>query len=313
MKRIPLIALLLLFAAAVYSQSWVSNAILKQLYTSPDSTRVGIGIWNPSERLHVNKGALKIGNSSWAADRAVNMIKIGDGSYIQIGEWEADDQLSFKASKYNFNNGNVGIGMSTPEYKLDVNGKLCLRTANTVDRWAFSYLYWEAHSLVVGTPPGIYSHASLDFKPGGCDTEHDVLFSRFRMYSAYSTSDIRQSIELRSTGDCWFINDGGFGIGTSTPQYKLDVRGTIRAHEIIVNTSGADFVFADNYKLRPLQEVKSYVQENRHLPEIPSAKEMQEDGMNVNDMVVKLLQKVEELTLYNIQLEERISELEKNH
>ena len=60
-----------------------------------------------------------------------------------------------------------------------------------------------------------------------------------------------------------------------------------------------------------MQEVKSYVQENRHLPEIPSAKEMQEDGMNVNDMVVKLLQKVEELTLYNIQLEERISELEK--
>lgn len=57
--------------------------------------------------------------------------------------------------------------------------------------------------------------------------------------------------------------------------------------------------------------MKSYVQENRHLPEIPSAKEMQEDGMNVNDMVVKLLQKVEELTLYNIQLEERISELEK--
>lgn len=310
MKRIPLMALLVLFAIAANSQSWVSNTSLKKLYTSPDSTMVGIGISNPTERLHVNNGALKIGNSPSATDRAINMIKIGDGSYIQIGEWEKDDMLSFKANRYNFNNGNVGIGVSNPEYKLDVNGKLFLRTANT-DRWAFSYLLWEAHSLVVGTPPGIYSHASFDFKPGGCDTVSDVLFSRFRMYSAYSTSDIRQSIELRSTGDCWFTNDGGFGIGTSTPQYKLDVRGTIRAHEIIVNTSGADFVFADNYKLRPLQEVKSYVQENRHLPEIPSAKEMQEDGMNVNDMVVKLLQKVEELTLYNIQLEERISELEK--
>lgn len=312
MKRIPLIALLLLFAAAVYSQSWVSNTSLKKLYTSPDTTMVGIGLSSPTERLHIDKGALKIGRTTSAADRAVNMLKFGDGNYVQIGEWEADDQLSFKASKYNFNNGNVGIGVSSPKYKLDVNGKLFLRTANT-DRWAFSYLLWEAHSLVVGTPPGIYSHASFDFKPGGCDTVSDVLFSRFRMYSAYSTSDIRQSIELRSTGDCWFTNNGGFGIGTSTPQYKLDVRGTIRAHEIIVNTSGADFVFADNYKLRPLQEVKSYVQENRHLPEIPSAQEMQEDGMNVNDMVVKLLQKVEELTLYNIQLEERISELEKNH
>ena len=83
MKRIPLIALLLLFAAAVYSQSWVSNATLKQLYTSPDSTRVGIGIWNPSERLHVNKGALKIGNSSWAAGMYILRAKTKDGRLLQ--------------------------------------------------------------------------------------------------------------------------------------------------------------------------------------------------------------------------------------
>lgn len=59
--------------------------------------------------------------------------------------------------------------------------------------------------------------------------------------------------------------------------------------------------------------MKSYIAVHRRLPEIPSAKEMQEKGMSVEQMVVKLLQKVEELTLYNIQLEERINELENNH
>jgi len=67
---------------------------------------LGIGIAPTStERLLVSGGALKIGNSSSSADRAVNMIKIGDGSYIQIGEWEADDVLSFKAKRYIFNTG----------------------------------------------------------------------------------------------------------------------------------------------------------------------------------------------------------------
>ena len=93
---------------------------------------------------------------------------------------------------------------------------------------------------------------------------------------------------------------------------EVHVPGTIKAKEIIVNTSGADFVFDKSYDLRPLDEVNAYIQEHQHLPEIPSASRMQEEGMSVDQMVVKLLQKVEELTLYTIQQEERIKELEKN-
>ena len=93
---------------------------------------------------------------------------------------------------------------------------------------------------------------------------------------------------------------------------NMNCSGKIRATEIIVSTSGADFVFDKKYELRSLDDVNAYIQEHQHLPEIPSAKQMQEDGMSVDQMVVKLLQKVEELTLYTIQQEERIKELEKN-
>ena len=92
---------------------------------------------------------------------------------------------------------------------------------------------------------------------------------------------------------------------------EVRVPGTIKAKEIIVNTTGADFVFDKGYTLRSLDDVKSFIQENQHLPEIPSASQMQEEGMSVDKMVIKLLQKVEELTLYTIQQEERIKELEK--
>lgn len=101
------------------------------------------------------------------------------------------------------------------------------------------------------------------------------------------------------------------GIGTTNPLYNLDVRGTIRANEIIVNNvTGADFVFEKSYKLRPLSEVQSFIQKNQHLPEIPSAAEMQEKGVSMTELQIQLLQKVEELTLYIIQQDQRIKELE---
>lgn len=103
---------------------------------------------------------------------------------------------------------------------------------------------------------------------------------------------------------------GLVGIGTDNPQYKLDVVGTIRANEILVTTNGADFVFAEDYYLRPLDEVKTFITENKHLPDIKSVEEMQKEGIGVNELQIQLLQKIEELTLYILQQEERIKALE---
>jgi hypothetical protein len=91
--------------------------------------------------------------------------------------------------------------------------------------------------------------------------------------------------------------------------YRLDVNGKIRADEIVVNTDGADFVFDDNYILPELSQVKSFIQQNRHLPGIPSATTMQSEGMGVSEITTLLLQKIEELTLYVLQQQQEIDGL----
>ncbi len=94
------------------------------------------------------------------------------------------------------------------------------------------------------------------------------------------------------------------------PTYKLDVNGSIRADKINVNTDGADFVFYPNYKLRPLKEVEAFIKENQRLPEIPSAAEMSTQGADLGELNTKLLQKIEELTLYTIEQEKTLKSQE---
>lgn len=94
----------------------------------------------------------------------------------------------------------------------------------------------------------------------------------------------------------------------NNPAYKLDVNGNVRANGIVVNNTGADFVFAPSYRLSSLSNLKKYIEQNHHLPEIASAKQMQVNGLNLGDNQIKLLQKVEELTLYTIAADNQIKE-----
>jgi hypothetical protein len=107
---------------------------------------------------------------------------------------------------------------------------------------------------------------------------------------------------------------GNVGIGTTTPGYKLEVVGSVRATSFLSNaTTYADFVFEPEYRLAPLSEVEAHIQAKGHLPDIPSAAEAREQGIDLAAMQVKLLQKIEELTLHVIALEKRTHSLEREN
>lgn len=106
------------------------------------------------------------------------------------------------------------------------------------------------------------------------------------------------------------IQNGNVGIGTSNPTEKLTVAGNIHAREVKVTVNaGADFVFENDYNLNSLDFLDKFIKENKHLPEIASAQEMQKDGINLSEMNIKLLQKMEELTLYVIEQNKEIKDL----
>ncbi len=102
--------------------------------------------------------------------------------------------------------------------------------------------------------------------------------------------------------------NGNLGIGTTaTGSHRLAVEGSIGAREIKVETNGwSDFVFEKNYNLPTLKEVENHINEKGHLKDIPSAQEVEKNGIFLGEMNSKLLQKIEELTLYTIQQEKRL-------
>ncbi|MBV8730412.1 MAG: hypothetical protein JO336_11460 [Acidobacteriia bacterium] len=115
-----------------------------------------------------------------------------------------------------------------------------------------------------------------------------------------------------------FITTAGYvGIGTTDPctnpaapmNCKLSVAGAIQAQDVTVNTGWADYVFDLNYRLAPLSEIAGYIEQHHHLPDIPSAAEVQQNGVNLGDMHSKLLAKIEELTLHMIQAEKENQQL----
>ena len=97
---------------------------------------------------------------------------------------------------------------------------------------------------------------------------------------------------------------GKVGIGTNSPDEKLTVNGTVHAKEVRVDLSvpGPDYVFEPDYELRSLEEIAQFIQNEKHLPEVPSAKEMESNGVELGDMNMLLLKKIEELTLHLIDL-----------
>jgi uncharacterized coiled-coil protein SlyX len=118
-------------------------------------------------------------------------------------------------------------------------------------------------------------------------------------------------LQVGPNGDRFVVNTNGFvGIGTVSPDAKLTVNGQIHTKELRIDVQSPmtvpDYVFANDYKLKTLNEVDQYVKANSHLPEIPSAAAMAQNGMLVSEMNLSLLKKIEELTLYAIEQQKKL-------
>ncbi|WP_264536602.1 hypothetical protein [Flavobacterium sp. N1736] len=118
----------------------------------------------------------------------------------------------------------------------------------------------------------------------------------------------------QNNGTSVTYNTGNVGIGVASPNNKLDVKGTIHSQEVKVDANGwSDFVFKKEYDLPTLEEVEKHINKKGHLENIPSEKEVLENGINLGEMNAKLLQKIEELTLYVIDINKKVTNLESNN
>jgi hypothetical protein len=256
------------------------------------SGKVGIGTTNPNEPLSLETtestmASFKhngLGNSS---------VRIGtNNGYMNLGVGAATKHPYIWSNTDNFcigndgdpsifvkgmYKGNVGIGTINPESRLNVD-----ISANN------------------GTTPQL----GLLIKT-----------SSFYNNNNAANSYYLKAMDAGSQTTAFIVKgNGAVGIGTvSTGDFKLAVEGRIAARGVKVTTSAfADYVFDSTYVLRPLSNLENYINQNKHLPGIPSAKEVEkEGGFELGTMNVKLLEKVEELTLYIIAQNKQIQTLEK--
>ena len=179
--------------------------------------------------------------------------------------------------------GNVGIGTSSPSGRLTISGAGGDGRSVTLDSREVKFRgdgisHMSIFGPTEGKPYLSIGDSSTNFLPGTPSTEAFVVH-----------------------------RTGNVGIGTTNPTNKLEVAGTIRAKEVIVETTGwSDYVFAPDYRLAPLSEVEAHIAAKGTLPGIPSAAEVATQGVSVGEMQAKLLAKIEELTLRQIAQEKRL-------
>lgn len=188
--------------------------------------------------------------------------------------------------------GNVGIG--TPY--IPTFAKLEIRINDEQRGWAVGTATYNLHSFLGGAgrttnSEGAYIGTSGTVTGGAPAPLHFFTNAQWAQMT--------------------ILPNGNVGIGTTNPSYKLSVKGNIRSEELVVETGWADYVFERSYNLKPLHEVEAFILKNKHLEGIPSAKEIQANGLSVGAVQTRMMEKIEELTLYIIELKKEIDSLKK--
>jgi hypothetical protein len=301
------------------------SAINAQTNVFPTDGNVGIGTTNPSEKLEIfnsntTPGVLSLQSSRndamnvdvgriCAKQSTIEIARIGmqrlDGTNTgALTFWTKETNNTDLSEKVRIDgNGNVGIGTTSPQAKLDIENNILLCSGDPA--WGVRIKAnfpnynggWSRGFFVVNQDN---SSNFIGLGAVGICSNGIAMMARAWIGTDYNNSYMN------------FLANGSVGIGTTAPDQKLTVKGKIHAEEVIVdlNVPVADYVFAKDYVLMPLHKVEQYVQQNSHLPDIPSATEIKEQGLSMGEMQNKLLKKIEELTLYAIEQNKKIEKLE---
>jgi hypothetical protein len=232
---------------------------------------------------------IQFGAPAGAVTGPVYLKVVGTGNRFAILNDADSEQLTVLAD------GKVGVGTSAPNAALDVRGGQLVASFDASSGGAYVRLqrngqtlgdWGSGNSLISGGPS---NSVGINSRPG-----YKLILASGNQL-AMTVDDSTQNV----------------GIGTLNPTQKLSVNGAIKAKEVIVETTGwPDHVFDEAYALSSLSEVSQHIKQHKHLPGIPSARQVAQEGVHIGEMQAKLLAKIEELTLHAIKQEERIQRLE---
>jgi len=346
MKRLTLITTLFVFISNCLFAQWTTNGTNTITSTS---NAIGIGTSAPASNLHISEPSTSKPAGVLAPAKSVfKLSRLGTSGYsynesaeFRIGHggpsvWGSQLDLFINGSSNQNDipdqhvmtwayNGNVGIGTSGPLARLHLVGSgVSVDGGNSISV--------SNNDLAIQANTGGRSAtlgAQLEFViPANTDGTNSwgqgrIITVAGNTGNGNATGKMilgtRRMFDKLGTGAQWYYgNDividgsGNVGVGTLNPDQKLSVNGIIHAKSVLIDLNGwNDYVFKKSYRLRPLSEVKAYIDQNQHLPEVPSEQEMVKNGLDVGEMNKLLMKKVEELTLYLIELKSEVGQLQK--
>jgi len=296
----------------------------KKLMVINKNGQVGINVDNPQYTLHVS-GSIRfeqlpqqqqINTESVLISDAQGLIKVSPASQLK-------DNLGNHTATQNIKLGNYWLSNDGSDKGLQIKSDGNIQVGNGITQVNIGGSYSNAPyylSSYIGFNAQRNSQGQWLFKGDGGNNGGAAIITdvagNIRFISMASNGGNDKSVEETSminNTKLIITKDGRVGIGTSNPQHELDVRGTGHFCVLRVKTQGwCDYVFDENYNLLPLEELEQYIKLNKKLPDIPSENEINTNGIDVATMNKILTKKIEELTLYIIQLNNEIKFLKDN-